>query len=317
MEYKDYYKILEVAKSATQDDVKKAYRRLARKYHPDVSKEKEAEKKFKEIGEAYEVLKDPEKRVAYDQLGSDWQTGQGFTPPPDWNTGYEFKGGGFPKGDGAGFSDFFETLFGRGFRPSQDDPFRGRVNSSPGEDRHAKIMIELEEAYTGKSKSISLKVPKTDSSGHLVTNTHTLKVKIPKGIKAGQRIRLAGQGSEGVGRGKKGDLYLEIKFKPHRHFKAAEQDIYLDLPITPWEAALGATLSVPTLGGAVDLKIPANSQSGQKLRLKGRGMPGTRTGDQYVTLKIVVPPANTAEAKSFYQQMANKFSINPRKDLGM
>jgi curved DNA-binding protein len=255
MEFKDYYKTLGLARDASQDDIKRAYRKLARKYHPDVSKEPNAEARFKEVGEAYEVLKDPEKRKAYDQFGANWKEGQDFRPPPGWEPGFSFSGGGFTnEGD---FSDFFESLFGQA-RGRRRGGFRTR-----GEDQVARINISLEDAYNGATQSISLNVPEQAPDGSVVANTRTLNVRIPKGITEGQRIRLAGQGSPGLGGGPAGDLYLEVGFRPHRHFHADKRDIFLDLPITPWEAALGQTVTVPTLGGSVELRIPAGSQSGR------------------------------------------------------
>lgn len=317
MEYKDYYKIMGLAKTATKDEVKRAYKKLARKYHPDVSKEKDAEAKFKQLGEAYEVLKDPEKRAAYDQLGEHWKTGTGNTPPPNWDAGFEFSGGNFTGANTSEFSDFFESLFGR---QSQANTVAGNYQSqfhAQSNDRHAKIMIDLEDAYQGATRSISLKIPQIDQQGHLINQTHTLNVKIPKGVKAGQRIRLSGQGGSTSVNGKKGDLYLEIEFNKHRYFHVSERDIYLDLPVTPWEAALGSTVSIPTLGGTVELKIPANSQAGKKLRLKDRGLPGSPTGDQYIILQLVIPPAKTVEDKQLYEKMAQTMAFNPRVQMGV
>ena len=317
MEYKDYYKIMAVAKTATQDEIKRAYRKLARKYHPDVSKEKNAEEKFKELGEAYEVLKDPEKRAAYDQVGSNWKSKEGFTPPPGWDAGFEFSGGGFTGGDSAGFSDFFASLFGRNYQPGATGQPGASQFHAQGNDHHAKIMIDLEDAFKGVTRPIALKMPQADANGHVITKTRTLHVKIPKGVKAGQRIRLAGQGAPGFGDGKSGDLYLEIEFNKHRYFHAQGHNILLDLPVTPWEAALGGNISVPTLGGKVELKIPAGSQTGSKLRLKGRGLPGAVAGDQYVVLKIVTPSAQTEAAKAIYEQMAKTMPFNPRAKMGV
>ncbi|WP_020157642.1 DnaJ C-terminal domain-containing protein [Methylobacter marinus] len=314
MEYKDYYKIMGLSRDASPEEIKRAYRKLARKYHPDVSKEPDAETKFKELGEAYEVLKDPKKRAAYDQVGRGWQEGQSFTPPPDW--GFDFGAEQGFTGTGGGFSDFFEALFGRGFGAGRGGVY-GRQAHMQGSDQHARIQIDLEDAYRGADSLISLNVPQTDSQGHLVSSVRTLNVKIPKGIKAGQRIRLAGQGMPGVGGGRSGDLYLEIEFKPHRYFRAEGRDIHLELPVTPWEAALGATVPVPTLGGTVELKVPAGSQAGKQLRLKSRGLPGTPAGDQYVTLKIVTPSARTDEAKALYEQMAKVMPMNPRAAMGV
>ncbi len=313
MDFKDYYKILGVPREASQDDIKRAYRKLARKYHPDVSKESDAEARFKEVGEAYEVLKDPDKRAAYDRLGAQWQPGQEFRPPPDWDQGFEFRGGGFT--DARGFSDFFETLFGR---PPHGGGFtQGAHFRTQGEDHYAKLPVSLEEAYQGGLRTLTLQIPEVDAQGQVINRTRTLNVKIPAGITEGQRIRLAGQGSPGFGGGPSGDIFLEVRLLPHPLFRAENRDIYLDLPITPWEAALGRTVTVPTLGGKVELKIPPGSQSGKKLRLKGRGLPGKPAGDQYVVLRMVTPAADTPAAKAFYQQMARDMPLNPRAELGV
>ena len=316
MDYKDYYKIMGVEKTATQDEIKRAYRKLARKYHPDVSKEDDAELHFKEVGEAYEVLKDPEKRSAYDQLGANWKAGQDFNPPPDWDAGFEFSGGGFTGGDASAYSDFFESLFGRGFGGAQQG-YQNRSYRARGEDHHAKVMIDLEDAYQGATRSIILQSPKIDSSGHVANKQRTLNVKIPKGVKQGQRIRLSGQGSAGIGDAPAGDLYMEIAFKPHNIYKVDGHDVYLDLPLTPWEAALGAKIKVPTPNGQVDLTIAANTISGKKLRLKGRGIPAKIPGDFYVVIQITLPPADTEKAKELYRQMEHELAYNPRSKLGV
>ncbi len=314
MEFKDYYKIMGVERDATQDQIKRAYRKLARKYHPDVSKEPDAEARFKEVGEAYEVLKDPEKRAAYDQLGANWKAGQEFHPPPDWNAGFEFSGGGFTGGDASAFSDFFETLFGRDFTGGGG---RSTTYHAKGEDHHARILIDLEDAYHGANRTITLQVPELDTHGRVHTRQRTLKVHIPKGVKRGQRIRLAGQGAPGMGKGPAGDLYLEVEFKPHPFYRVEGRDLYIDLPLAPWEAALGAKVKVPTPGGVVDLKIPPNSKSGRKLRLKGRGIPNRPNGDLYVVLQIVLPPADNERAKEFYRKMEQELAFNPRAKLGV
>ena len=330
MEYRDYYQIMGVARTATADEIKKAYRRLARKFHPDVSKEKDAEKKFKEVQEAYEVLKDPEKRAAYDQLGSDYKQGQQFRPPPDWGSGFEFRGGprqGRARAGGAqteeafedaeGFSDFFSSLFGaRGFSGGAGTGFGG-AGARTARDHHARVDIDLEEAYSGTTRTLELKRPDLKPDGTLDLKTHTVKVTIPAGVTEGQLIRLAGQGERSPNGGKPGDLYLEVHMKPNRLFQLDGRDVTLTLPIAPWESALGATVTVPTLGGGVDMRIPPNSQSGQKLRLRGRGLPGQTPGDQYIQLKVVVPPANTPEAKAVFEEMKQKLDFNPRTDLGV
>jgi len=321
MEFKDYYKIMGVARDATQDEIKRAYRQLARKYHPDVSKEPDAEARFKEVGEAYEALKDPEKRAAYDQLGANWKAGQEFRPPPGWNEGFEFSGGGFTGGNPADYSDFFESLFGRDFRTDGAGRAGGGFHAH-GQDRHAKVLIDLEDAYHGATRTIALLLPEVDAQGHVVTREQKLNVTIPRGVRGGQNIRLGGKGAPGIGQGKAGDLYLEIEFRPHPHYRVEQRDVFLDLPLAPWEAALGATVTVPTPGGAVELKIPAGSAAGARLRLKGRGIPAANAtgtaGDFYVVLQIALPPAADDAAKAFYSDMARQFgSFNPRAKLGV
>jgi curved DNA-binding protein len=313
MEFKDYYATLGVARDTAQDEIKRAYRRLARKYHPDVSKEADAEKRFKEVQEAYEVLKDPEKRAAYDRFGKNWKAGQDFRPPPDWDTGFEFSGGGFS--EQGGFSDFFESLFGHARGGASG--FSSRGFRMHGQDHHAKVRIDLEDAFKGSVRSVSLALPEVDAKGHVSTRSRVLNVRIPAGVTEGQRIRLAGQGAPGAGGGTTGDLYLEVAFNPHPVFRAEGRDVHLELPITPWEAALGRTVPVPTLGGRVELRIPAGSQSGRKLRLKGRGLPGKPAGDQIVTLSIVVPAAHTEQARSLYERMERELPMNPRAQLGV
>jgi curved DNA-binding protein len=314
MEFKDYYQIMGVARDATQDEIKRAYRQLARKYHPDVSKEANAEVRFKELGEAYAVLKDLEKRAAYDQLGSNWKAGQDFRPPPDWNAGFEYAGEGSPGDGAADFSDFFESLYGHGFAGG------GRTRPdfhARGEDSHAKVMIDLEDAYNGATRVITLRTPEADASGRVSMRTHKLNVTIPRGVRAGQHIRLAGQGGPGIGQGKAGDLYLEVAFNPHAHFRVEQRDVFLDLPLAPWEAALGASVTVPTPNAAVDLKIPPNSKAGGKLRLKGRGIPGSTPGDFYVVLQVVLPAAASDGDKAVYASLAEQFkSFAPRAGLG-
>jgi len=316
MEFKDYYEIMGVDRNATQDEIKRAYRKLARKYHPDISKDVDAEEKFKEMGEAYEVLKDPEKRAAYDQLGQNYKDGQDFTPPPGWDAGFEFSGGGFEDAAGAAaFSDFFESLFGQGGFARGQGPSAGFY--ARGQDHHAKILIDLEDAIAGSTRTITLQVPEVDPQGHVQTHTRTLNVNIPRGVRQGQQIRLAGQGAPGMGQGDSGDLYLEIEFKPHGMYRVEGHDIYLDLPVTPWEAALGSTVTVPTPSGNVDMKIPPGSGSGKTMRLKGRGIPAGTAGDFYVVLKISLPPADNDKARALYEQMKNELDFNPRLNLGV
>jgi curved DNA-binding protein len=316
MEFRDYYKIMGVARDATQDEIKRSYRKLARKYHPDVSKEAGAEERFKELGEAYEVLKDPEKRAAYDQLGANWQQGQEFRPPPDWDAGFEFSGGGYTGGGPDIHSDFFEELFGRHYAHAGDRAQR-RGFRMRGEDHHAKVMVGVEDSFNGSTRSISLRVPEVTEDGHVVTRERTLNVRIPKGIRPGQQIRLAGQGGPGMGGGESGDLYLEVEFSEHPYFRVEGADVYVDLPVAPWEAALGGSVKAPTPTGAVDLKIPVNSNQGRKLRLKGRGLPGKVAGDLYMVLQISLPPADTDAAKALYKQMQEQLGFNPRAKMGV
>ncbi|HFC05282.1 MAG TPA: J domain-containing protein [Rhizobiales bacterium] len=319
MEYKDYYKILGVDKNATEDEIKRVYRKLARKYHPDLNKDEGAEAKFKEIGEANDVLSDPEKRAAYDQIGQGYQAGQDFNPPPGWDQGFEFTGR--PSGGQAGpedFSDFFEDLFGRAQRQQQGPHGQARSQAgfnAKGQDHHARISIDLDDTFKGAKRQITLKMPELSPDGHVVLKQHKLDVSIPKGVREGQSIRLKKQGAPGIGKGEPGDLYLEINFRPHKLYHPEGTDLYLDLPVAPWEAALGAKISVPTPGGTVGLNIPANSKQGQKLRLKGRGIPAKPPGDLYVVLQIALPPANTDKAKEVYKNMAKEFDFNPRAHL--
>jgi curved DNA-binding protein len=314
VEYRDYYQIMGLKRDASQDEIKRAYRKLARKYHPDVSKESNAEERFKEVGEAYEVLKDPEKRAAYDHLGANYKAGQDFHPPPDWDSGFEFRGGGFTGAERGGFSDFFEELFGQQVHGARDS--RARYDAR-GQDHHAKVIVDLEDSFHGATRSINLQAPSLDAQGRMQLINRTLNVKIPKGIKEGQMIRLAGQGMPGMGQGAGGDLYLEIHFRPHPFYRAEERDLHMQLPVAPWEAALGATVQAPTPDGRVDLKIPAGSSSGSKLRLKGRGLPGTPAGDLYVTLSVVAPPASTEQARAAYRELASQLAFNPRAGMGV
>jgi len=297
MKYQDYYQILGVPRDALKADIKKSYRKLARKYHPDVNQDASAEEKFKEVNEAYEVLKDDEKRQAYDRFGSDWKHGHEF--------GGRAGPGGFSGGD---FSDFFESIFGgaqqQGGRQQPPQPPR------KGEDQQLKLDISLEEAYHGGTKTIQFS--QKSAGGHGGVEMKKLKVNLPKGSNNGQKIRLGKQGHPAPNGGETGDLYLEMNILPHRYFKLEDKDILLRLPLTPWEAALGTTLKVPTLDGKVELKIKPGMQSGQKMRLKGRGMPGAVPGDQFVEIMIQTPPAENEQANKFYGQMQKQFEFNPR-----
>ncbi len=311
MKYKDYYQALGCTKDASQDEIKRAYRRLARKYHPDVNKESNAEDRFKEIGEAYEVLRDPEKRKAYDRFGNNWKEGQDFHPPPGWDTESSFRNSQQNFSGSGDFSDFFESLFGAS-RFQTRTGYGNRSFMVKGEDIHAKLAISLEDSYNGSRRTITLNRTAIDQGGQPITQPHSLDVAIPKGIIQGQQIRLEGQGSPGM-QGHNGDLFLEIVFIEHPIFTVQNRNILLTLPVTPWEAALGSTIKVPTLGGPVDLKVPENSQTGKKLRLKGRGLCSkSQKGDQFVTLSIMTPPAKTASQKALYDTMAKSFSFNPR-----
>jgi curved DNA-binding protein len=317
MEFRDYYKILGLERTANADQIKSAYRRLARKYHPDVSKEPDAEARFKEMQEAYEVLKDPQKRAAYDELGSEWKSGQQFRPPPDWGSGFEFAGGpggrraraaGRDAHEGASeqdFSEFFSTLFGGG------SPFGG-ARRAGGRDHHARIDIDLEEAFRGTTRTLELRHPQINRDGTVQLISRAVRVTIPAGVTEGQLIRLAGQGEPAAGEGSAGDLYLEVHIQPHRLYQLDRRDVTLTFPVAPWEAALGAGVKVPTLGGEVEMQIPAGSQSGQTLRLRGRGLPGSPPGDQYVQLKVVLPGANSPEAKALYEDMRTRLHFDPR-----
>jgi len=298
MKYQDYYQILGVVHDASDADIKKSYRKLARQYHPDVSKDAAAEEKFKEINEAYDVLKDAEKRQAYDRFGSDWKHGHEFNPG-----GY--TGGGFSGGD---FSDFFESIFSGGSQ--RGSPFR--QHRQKGEDHHLKLDITLQEAFQGGSKTIQFSQKPASGDRLAKAEMKKLKINIPKGVSSGQKIRLSKQGQPAANGGEAGDLYLEMNILPHRYFRLDNQDVTLRLPVTPWEAAKGTTLKVPTLNGDVELKIKAGVQSGQKMRLKGRGMPGREKGDQFVEIMIQTPPADNDKAKKFYSEMEKQFDFNPR-----
>ena len=283
MQYKDYYEVLGVTRDADADGVKRAYRKLARKYHPDVSKEKNAENKFKEVQEAYEVLRDPEKRAAYDQLGRDYRPGQQFRPPPDWSQRFGHSGS-QRFSDLNGFSDFFSSLFG------------GAAGGPPPEADAGHLEVTVEEAYTGTKRRVSL-----NEGGR----SRSVDVQIPAGVGDGQSLRIAGTGGSA-------SLIFRIKLRPHPFYTPQGKDVQVELPLAPWEAALGAKVAVPTLGGTVELTIPAGAQSGQKLRLRGRGFPGAPRGDQIVSIKLVTPAAQSAQAKQAYERMKGEFDFDPR-----
>ena len=310
MEFKDYYQTLGVSREAAAEEIKKSYRRLARKYHPDVSKEPDAERHMKDVNEAYAVLSDPEKRAAYDQLGRGYRPGEEFRPPPDWDAGFEFSGRGFSPGEAAEFSDFFAELFGRiGGRGAR------RGFHAGGEDHHAKVLLDIEDAYRGATRQIQLRVPAIDAQGRVTVTTRTLNVKIPKGVHAGQIIRLAGQGSPAFGEGPAGDLLLEVQFKPHPHFRAEGRDLQLALAVAPWEAALGAVVPVALPDGrTLKVRIPPGAQSGRQLRVRDHGIPGSPPGDLLLNIQVVLPPADTPKAKEIYENMARELAFDPRAE---
>ncbi len=321
MEFRDYYQILGVSKTADADEIKKAFRKLARKYHPDVSKEPDASARMTEVNEANTVLSDPEKRAAYDRLaagGQGHRAGQDFRPPPDWNAGNEYSGDGMSAAEAARFSEFFSSMFGDGAGMGSGGRTGGRrtrgAGDQPirGEDHHAKVVIDLADAYTGATRAINLRAARLDASGHVVTDERTLNVNIPKGLKEGQHIRLAGQGSAGFGGGPSGDLFLEINFAADPRYRIDGRDVTAIMPLTPWEAALGGTIEMPTPSGNVQVKVPPDSQAGRKLRLKGRGIPGESPGDLYLEISVVLPPADTAAARAVYETMAREMPFNPR-----
>lgn len=320
MEFKDYYAVMSVEKSATPEDIKRAHRKLARKYHPDVSKEKDAEARFKELAEAYDVLKDPEKRAAYDRLGANYKAGQEFQPPPDWAGSQPGRGGyaqNFQGGDGQDHSAFFDSLFrgmGRGQAAGQQSSHE--AFDMHGQDQHAKIQIDIEDSYKGATRTLQLRVQAKGSDGRPRLDDRTIEFVIPKGIRAGQHIRLAAQGGPGTGRGGPGDLYLDVEMLPHPLYRTDGYDVLMDLPISPWEAALGAEVVAPTPTGQVEIKIPAGSINGRKLRLKGRGLPGKTPGDFYFVLKIMQPMASSDADKKAYADLHTAFNtFNPRTQI--
>lgn len=309
MKYKDYYKILGVERSASEDDIKKAYRKLARKYHPDVSKEPDAKEKFQEVSEAYETLRDKEKRAAYDSLGSGFRPGQDFRPPPDW---FERFGAGRSEDlGGVDLSDLFESLgaFGRatgfGRRGARGEKFGGRPIAFPGEDYEVPVRLTLEEAYRGTERAVQL-------------DARSFTARIPPGATDGQRLRLRGKGGAGINGGPPGDLYLQIHLEPHPLFRASGHDLELGVPLAPWEAALGAQVEIPTMEGRVTLKVPAGSRAGQKLRLAGKGLPkpGGGAGDLYAMLGIAVPETLTEREKQLFEELRKSSRFDPRRRFG-
>lgn len=322
MEFKDYYQVLGVERTADADAIKKAYRRLARKYHPDVNKEADASARMSEVNEAYAVLSDPEKRPAYDRLGNRYGSNESFEPPPDWEQQFRqsrrpgagggpgFSSQGFEGGEE--FSDFFSSLFGRGRNAGARGGFDPHAPQR-GQDQHAQIQIDLSDSYAGARRMLGLRVREFDGQGNVVNRQRQLEVAIPQGVKAGQRIRLAGQGNPGLNGGGNGDLYLEVAFNEDPRHRIDERDVYQRLPVTPWEAALGAELDVATPAGQLTVNIPAGSQHGRKLRLRGKGIPGKTPGDLYLELAVVLPPADSPRARELYEQMARDLAFNPRQ----
>ena len=316
MKYKDYYATLGVERTAGADDIKKAYRKLAQKHHPDVSKEKGAEEKFKDIAEAYQTLKDAKSREAYDRLGSSYQPGQDFRPPPDWER--QYRGAQQDPGafsfDDLDLSDLFAGLSGGARRGG-----RSRANMPiPGEDYEVTVHISLEDAYRGTQVDLSLSAPEFDDKGQVRHVPKMIKARIPKGATDGQRLRLRGQGGKGISGGRDGDLYLNVALDPHALFRPDGHDLYLDLPLTPWEAALGATVEVPTLEGRVSMKIPAATTAGRKLRLGKKGLPkpGGGEGDLYAIVQIVNPTVLGDRERELFQHLANESRFNPRGHFG-
>jgi curved DNA-binding protein len=309
MKFKDYYAILGVERDATADAIKDAYRKLARKYHPDVSREANAEARFKEMAEAYATLKDPEKRAAYDQLGRHG-SGEDFRPPPEWSTHFGDAAGAF---DGMDFADLFAGLAGHrrhGGRQGPAGPMRGQ-------DYEVAVPITVEESFGGTEVSLDLTATEFDGQGMPRRVPRNLKARIPKGATEGQVLRLPGQGGKGLQGGRDGDVYLNISLRPHRLYRVSGHDLFLDLPVTPWEAALGASVEVPTLAGAVNLKVPAGTRGGQQMRLAGRGLPMPKggSGNLYAIVQIVMPPELSERERSLLRDLATASTFNPRRQL--
>ena len=313
MQFKDYYQTLGVARDATAEDIKKAFRRLARKYHPDVSKDPDAETHMKEVNEAYAVLSDPEKRAAYDRLGQSHQPGQDFRPPPNWDAGFEFSGHGFSPAEAADFSDFFAELFGR-MGGAHHAAFRAGGYRPQGDDQHARILLDLEDAFHGATRQISLRVPRLDAQGRVSLETRTLNVQVPQGVREGQMIRLAGQGAPGMDGAPAGDLLLEVRFKTHPRWRVDGRDLHLTLPLAPWEAALGTVVPVEIPSGPLKVRIPEGARSGQQLRVRGKGIPAHPPGDLLLDLQIVLPPADTPKARELYATLARELAFDPRAE---
>jgi len=323
VQYKDYYEILGISRDASKDEIQRAYRKLARKFHPDLNKGAGSEEKFKEINEAYEVLKDPAKREKYNQFGSNWQQGDNFQPPPGWQHRSDFTRGQqgseeafFWSSDGGEYSDFFEALFGGRFHENVQGAQGGRPFSinRRGSDHEAVLRIPLEEAFRGGTKTITMQSTEPGLDGNHSSREKRYDVKIPPGIMPGQKIRLSGQGGKGSGSGGSGDLYLKVEIEPHPRFRPEGHDLYTELAITPWEAALGAQIDIQTLDETVTLKVPSGTQSGQKLRLRAKGMPKPKglRGDLYVVMKIKVPKKLSKKERQLFEELSKVSSFNPR-----
>ena len=322
MKFKDYYEILGVARTATSDDIKKAYRKLAHQYHPDISKDPAGEAKFKEVGEAYATLKDKEKRVAYDDLGR-YEAGEDFRPPPNWagrQASHGFQGAHSAQGysfDDIDLADLFAS-FSKGQRHTQQ---QGQQAPMPGQDYELATQISLEDAFNGTTVELNFSVPEYDAQGQLKRVPHSFKARIPQGMTNGQKMLLRGKGGKGFHGGKDGNLYLNISFMPHKLFRALNHDLYIDVPLTPWEAALGATVKVPTMDGAVNLKVPAGAKSGQKMRISKRGLaksnPGHNQahGDLFAVTQIVVPSNLSDKESELFKELADVSTFKPRENF--
>jgi len=305
VQFKDYYQVLGVARDATADAIKKAYRQLARKFHPDVSKEADAAARMSEVNEAYAVLSDAERRAAYDAVGQGRRQGEPFTPPPDWDAGFEYSGRGFEHVDGGDYSDFFAELFGRSRPGAARHAGAGAAFEMRGQDHHAKIVLDLEDAWHGATRQVTLRSPQADAQGRVSLQARTLDVKIPAGVRPGQLIRLAGQGGAGHGGAAAGDLFLEVHFKPHPRFRVDGAHLVADLPVAPWEAALGAVVPVALPDGStLKVRVPAGAQSGRSLSVRGKGLPGATPGDLELSVRVVLPSGLDPRARRLYEQMA-------------
>lgn len=304
MDYKDYYQILGVDRSASAQEIKKAYRRLARQHHPDLSQDPESARRMAELNEANTVLSDPEKRAAYDQLGSEAPRG-GFRPPPQWDEEHAFRSSG--SADGDGFSDFFDQLFGRSAYHRQSHARGQTPPDLKGRDQHAVIELDLQDSYQGTQRALQVRSVSLDAQGQPVERTRELQVTIPKGVKEGQLIRLAGHGGPGLGHGPAGDLLLEVRFRADPRWHAKDRDVYQHVPIAPWEAALGGPIEVQTLAGTLEVNVPAGWRKGRQLRLRGKGLPGQPPGDMYLLLEVALPPAHDAASRQAYAAFAQAF----------